>query len=100
MASRSGTRRSGLTFFDVRSTETVRFYLYAIAALDGPARCSTSKRLNPISQHHFSKSAAELPECGEEIECDCSQQDLGIPEANAVWRIASGVGEDVFTVSM
>src|SRR5215831_11659446 len=34
-------------------------YLYAIAALDGPARWMTSKRLKPISRHHFSKSAAE-----------------------------------------
>ena len=34
-------------------------YLYAIAALDGPARWMTSKRLKPISRHHFSKSDAE-----------------------------------------
>ena len=39
--------------------EPALIYLYAIAALDGPARWMTSKRLKPISRHHFSKSAAE-----------------------------------------
>jgi phosphoserine phosphatase RsbU/P len=34
-------------------------YLYAIAALDAPARCITSKRLKPISAHQPRKSAPE-----------------------------------------
>jgi hypothetical protein len=39
-----------------------------------------------------------LTECGEQIERDRSQQDLGFQKPNAVCRIASGVGEDVFTL--
>jgi hypothetical protein len=39
--------------------ELQQCYLYAIAALDGPARWMTSKRLKPTSRHHFSKSASE-----------------------------------------
>jgi hypothetical protein len=34
-------------------------YLYAIAALDGPARCITSKRGKPTSEHQPRKSAPE-----------------------------------------
>ena len=41
-----------------------------------------------------------LTECGEKIERDRSQQDFGIPEAEAVCRIASGVGEVVLRLSM
>ena len=34
-------------------------YLKAIAALEGPARWISSKRLKPTSRHHFWKSAPE-----------------------------------------
>src|SRR4029453_393842 len=43
----------------VLCVELQQRYLYAMAALDGPPRGSTSKGLKPISRHHFSKSAAE-----------------------------------------
>jgi hypothetical protein len=42
-----------------KSAVVASLYLYATAALDGPARWITSKRLKPTSRHHFSKSAAE-----------------------------------------
>ena len=37
----------------------IRGYLYAMAALDGPARWRTSNRLNPASPHQPRKSAPE-----------------------------------------
>ncbi len=52
-ACRRSTRPTRLALVPART------YLYAIAALDGPARWMTSKRLKPTSRHHFSKSAAE-----------------------------------------